>query len=87
MQIIDAIKSVLEISPPELVGDIYETGIILTGGTALLSGLDELIAETLNVKCTLADDPMSCVARGTIRSFKYVNQLLEGFRQASLYKY
>lgn len=86
MEVVDAIKSVLEIAPPELVGDIYETGIILTGGTALLGGLDEFISDTLKVKCRVADDPMTCVAKGTIRAFNYVNDLLEGFRQVSLYK-
>lgn len=86
MQIIDAIKAVLEISPPELVGDIFETGIILTGGTALLFGLDKLINKTLQVKCKIADDPMLCVAKGTINSFKHIDKLLEGFRQVSLYK-
>lgn len=87
MQIIESIKSVLEISPPELVGDIYETGIILTGGTALLGGFDKLVSETLQVQCRVADDPNFCVAKGTIKCFKYTNSLLEGFRQVSLYKY
>ena len=87
MQIIDCIKSVLEIAPPELVGDIYETGIILTGGTALLGGFDKLISQALQVKCKVADDPMACVAKGTINSFKHIDKLLEGFRQVSLYKY
>lgn len=86
-QIVESIKSVLEISPPELVGDIYSSGITLTGGTALLGGLDKYIAEKVKVKCVVADDPLTCVAKGTIKSFKLQDKLLEGFQSVSLYKY
>ena len=63
--IIEAIHSVLEQTPPELASDIYEIGITLTGGGALLYGLDELISERIKVPCVVADDPITCVARGT----------------------
>lgn len=86
-QIIDAIRSVIEVSPPELVGDIYESGIVLTGGGAMLTGLAAYIQSRLNVKCRVADDPMECVAKGTRLAFNYLDKLLEGFEQISLYKY
>jgi rod shape-determining protein MreB len=64
-QIVARVKNVLEKTPPELASDIIERGIFLTGGTALLRGLDTLIAETSNVPTYVADDPLSCVALGT----------------------
>lgn len=64
-QIVDNIKITLEITPPELVADIYEHGIILTGGGALLRGLDKEIAQASKIPVRIADDPLTCVARGT----------------------
>ncbi len=64
-QIVSRVKNVLEKTPPELASDIIERGIVLTGGTALLRGLDILITETANVPTRVADDPLSCVALGT----------------------
>lgn len=63
--IIDNIKSVLEITPPELMADIHERGIVLSGGGAQLYGLDKAIAEATKIPVRLADDSMTCVARGT----------------------
>jgi rod shape-determining protein MreB len=62
--IIDAIKSVLEITPPELVADIYEKGIVLVGGTSLLKGIDKIIAEETEIPVRIADDPTTCTIRG-----------------------
>ena len=62
--IIQNIKATLEITPPELVSDIYEHGIMLTGGSVLLRGLDTLIAKEAEIPVHLADDPLGCVARG-----------------------
>ena len=64
-QIIDNIKLILETTPPELVADIYEYGIILTGGGALLKGLDQEIAQATKISVRAADDPLTCVVRGT----------------------
>jgi rod shape-determining protein MreB len=64
-QIIDNIKITLETTPPELVSDIYEHGIILTGGGALLRGLDKEIAQATKIPVKIADDPLTCVVRGT----------------------
>ncbi len=64
-QIIDNIKITLETTPPELVSDIYEHGIVLTGGGALLRGLDKEIAQATKIPVKIADDPLTCVVRGT----------------------
>ena len=63
--IIDNIKSTLEVTPPELVADIYERGIVLCGGGALLRGIDTLISKQADVPVRIADDPLTTVARGT----------------------
>lgn len=86
-EIVDSIRSLLEDTPPELVGDIYENGIILTGGGAMLGGLDRLINRTLGVKCNIANDPTGCVARGTVAAFKRLDDLLDGFENVALYQY
>ena len=63
--IVEAVKSVLEKTPPELAADIIDRGVILTGGGALLRGLDKLLAEVCGIPVIIADDPLSCVALGT----------------------
>jgi rod shape-determining protein MreB len=63
--IVAATKGVLERTPPELSADIIDRGIILTGGGALLSGLDTLLADELKVPIMIAEDPMHCVVKGT----------------------
>ena len=63
--IVEAVKAVLEKTPPELAADIIDRGIILTGGGALLRGLDKLLSEVTGVPAIVADDPLSCVAIGT----------------------
>ncbi|ACL70522.1 rod shape-determining protein [Halothermothrix orenii] len=63
--ILDAVRRVLEKTPPELSSDIMDRGIILTGGGALLHGFDKLLSQKTEVPVFLADDPLTCVARGT----------------------
>lgn len=63
--IVAGAKSVLERTPPELAADIIDRGVILTGGGALLHGIDQLLAEELKVPVLIAEDPMSCVVKGT----------------------
>ena len=63
--IVLAAKSVLERTPPELSADIIDRGVILTGGGALLHGVDELLTEQLRVPVLVAEDPMHCVVKGT----------------------
>lgn len=62
--IIEHVKSILEITPPELVADIYRRGIVLTGGGALLRGFDQAITEGTGLPVRVADDPLTAVARG-----------------------
>jgi rod shape-determining protein MreB len=64
-EIIQAIKSVLQKTPPELVADIMDRGMVLSGGGGLLRNLDKLITEATGVACRLAKEPMLCVAKGT----------------------
>ncbi|MCX6745817.1 MAG: rod shape-determining protein [Candidatus Parcubacteria bacterium] len=63
--IIDNIKATLEITPPELVADIYERGILLTGGGALLKGIDIAISRATQIPVYVAEDPLTAVVRGT----------------------
>ncbi len=63
--IVDNIKSVVETTPPELVSDIYENGLLLTGGGALLKQLDHLISDSTSIPVIVPDDPLTCVVRGT----------------------
>ncbi len=63
--IIDAVRLSLEQTPPELASDILDRGIVLTGGGALLRGLDKRIRQETNLPVIVADDPLTCVARGT----------------------
>ena len=62
--IVQAVKRVLEQSPPELASDIAEFGIVLTGGGALLRGIDQLITHETGLPVLVADEPLTCVARG-----------------------
>ncbi|OGF26121.1 rod shape-determining protein [Candidatus Falkowbacteria bacterium RIFOXYB2_FULL_47_14] len=64
-QIVENIKITLETTPPELVSDIYEHGIVLSGGGALLRDLDKEIAQATKIPVRVADDPLTCVVRGT----------------------
>ena len=74
-QIIDAIKETIEETPPELVADIMDQGIVLAGGGALLIGLDRRVAEATQMPVHIADDPLTCVVRGTGRVLEELDQL------------
>lgn len=63
--IVRAVKTVLQDTPPELASDIIDKGMVMTGGTAQLRNLDRYIAEQLGVECVLAENPLLCVAKGT----------------------
>ena len=65
MSIVDAVHNVLEKTPPELAADIFDRGIVMTGGGSLLNGLDTLIQEKTSINTTIADDPLTAVAIGT----------------------
>ncbi len=64
-EIIGAVKQVLQKTPPELASDVMDKGIVLTGGGALLRGIDKLFTKVTGVPCQVAEDPLMCVVRGT----------------------
>ena len=72
--ITQGVKRALEQSPPELAADIAETGIVLTGGGALLTGIDQLIADESALPVIIAEDPLSCVARGGGKALEMVDR-------------
>lgn len=77
--IIDTICLVIERTPPELLGDIYKNGIVLTGGGSKLTGLDKLIEKTTGIRTYLAKDPISCVVLGTGKSLEELEGGAKGF--------
>ena len=87
MELLEAVRALFEITPPELAGDIYTDGIILTGGGALIGGLDKLFEKELKVKTVVAEDPIRCVARGTCLAFKHIDTLRNGFERIAMYGY
>ena len=76
--IADEVTDVLSRTSPELVGDIAETGITLTGGCAQMAGMAELIMEKTQIPCVVADDPASCAAYGCGKSLAWINHMQEG---------
>ena len=82
-QIAAAAHQVLEKTPPELAGDIYTDGVMLTGGGAMLKGLDEYLAQQLKVRVRVAPDPINCVALGTARCVVIGEELESGFQDAT----
>ena len=73
MQIVEAVHSVLEKTPPELAADIADRGIVLTGGGALLRGLEELLEEKTGINTMTAEDSMKCVAIGTGKFVEFMS--------------
>ncbi len=63
-QIVDEIKMTIEETPPELLGDIMEQGIVLAGGGALIWGIEKTISETVKIRARVSEDPLTCVVRG-----------------------
>lgn len=72
--IVQAVKGALEQSPPELASDIAESGIVLTGGGALLRDIDRLITEETGLPVIIAEDPLTCVARGGGRAMELMDK-------------
>ena len=75
--IVENIKTTIENTPPELVADLYERGMILTGGGALLKGLDVLIHQETKMPVHIADDPLTAVVRGTGKVLDDLDNLKE----------
>lgn len=74
-RIVQCVKKVLEDTPPELASDIMDRGIVMTGGGALLFGLDTLIQKETGIPTYLAEDPLSCVALGTGKALESIDKL------------
>lgn len=72
-EIIRAVKTVLQETPPELASDIIDKGMVITGGTALLRNLDRYISQNVGVPCYLAEDPLLCVAKGTGQALDHLD--------------
>ena len=72
--IVQSVKRALEQTPPELASDIAETGLVLTGGGSLLRDIDLLLAEETGLPVILADDPLTCVARGSGRALELMDE-------------
>ena len=83
--IVEGIRNVLEMTPPELSADIIDKGIILTGGGALLRGLPELISRSTGIKCIVADHPTECVALGTGVALANISHLSDPTRSSVLF--
>ncbi|MDR2530498.1 MAG: rod shape-determining protein [Oscillospiraceae bacterium] len=77
-RILEEIQNVLENTPPELVADVSENGIILTGGGALLRGMDDLVSARTEVAASIAANPASCVALGVGKALAGLNEMTEG---------
>ncbi len=77
-RIMEAIHSVLERTPPELVADISTNGIMMTGGGSLVSGFDKLVTARTGIHTTIAEDAISCVALGTGKSLDSLNAMQDG---------
>jgi len=75
--IVEAIKTTLERTPPELAGDIVDKGIVMAGGGALLRGIDKLIREETGLPVTIAEDPLSCVVLGSGKALNELDVLRE----------
>jgi rod shape-determining protein MreB len=84
--IIDTVKDALDDTPPELVGDLMESGICLAGGGGQLRGLAERITEEVNIRTYVAEDAMTCVARGAgrvLEDYNNLRRLLVGLERGS----
>ena len=77
-RVLEAVHGVLERTPPELVADISDNGIVMTGGGSLVDGFDKLITARTGIHTMVADDAISCVAEGTGKSLDSLNSMTDG---------
>lgn len=80
-QLTEVFGMALDSAPPELVGDLKETGVVMTGGGSLLHGLDSFVSERIGVTARIAPRPVECVAIGTGKSLDMAGELKDGFRE------
>ena len=76
--IVESVHAVLEKTPPELIGDISTSGIVLTGGGSLIYGMDKLISAKTGINTYVAEDPISCVVNGTGKSLEHLSSIQDG---------
>ncbi|MBA3872229.1 MAG: rod shape-determining protein [Chloroflexota bacterium] len=84
--IVDTVKDALDDTPPELVADLMESGICMAGGSSQLKGLTDRITDEVNIRAWLAEDPMTCVARGAgrvLEDYNNLRRLLVGLERGS----
>ena len=75
LKIIRTIQEMLEKTPPELIGDVYTDGLVLTGGSAMLFGFDRLISKKAKIPVMVADDPQICVAIGAGKAIRFIDDM------------
>jgi len=83
--IIDTVKDAIDETPPEIIADLMETGVCLSGGGGMLQGLDRRLSEELKIRVWVAEDPMSCVARGAgavLENYDTLNTLLTSLERS-----
>jgi rod shape-determining protein MreB len=76
-EITEALKDVLEVTPPDLAGDIVENGVVLTGGGALIRGLDKYLSEAVKLPVFIGEEPLLAVAQGTGKALEQIQKLSE----------
>jgi len=84
--IVETVKDALDETPPEIIADLMDVGICLSGGGALLLGLDRRLSEELKIRVWVAQDPLSCVARGAgmvLEDYDHLSRLLTGLERNS----
>jgi rod shape-determining protein MreB len=84
--IVETVKDALDETPPEIISDLMDVGICLSGGGSLLQGLDRRLTDELKVRVWVAQDPLSCVARGAgmiLEDYDHLSHLLTGLERTS----
>src|SRR5690606_3359867 len=84
--VLDTVKDALQETPPELIADLMETGICVAGGGSQLASFPERVAEDVNMRVWLAEDPMTCVARGAgrvLEDYDNLRRVLVGLERGS----
>ena len=86
LMLLDEIKDALDEAPPEIIADLMDAGICLAGGAAQLQALDRRLVDELHIRVWVAEDPMSCVARGAgmiLEEYEALRRLLVGLERGS----
>ena len=87
VQIVQTVQNVLERTPPELAGDIRQSGLMMTGGGALLGGMNQLLENRLGIQANIAETTVENVAKGTIKAFSCMDALFDGFTRSSTHRH